>query len=214
MKGLSLLALGAFLFLSACGNVGDAPVAEAGDAVALGAAEGVELPIVAESSEIKWLGAKVTGTHDGGFNTFSGTITANGSAVTAVRIDIDMNSLWSDNDRLTGHLLTDDFFDVPNNPTAQFEATSFEPLTGTEGATHTVTGNLTMRGVTNGVTFPATITVGADGNVTAVADFIINRRLWNINYDGQQDDLIRDDVRIMFNVTAAPAPATEATPAE
>lgn len=214
MKGLSLLALGAFMFLSACGNVGDAPVAETGDAVALDAAQGVELAIVADSSKINWLGAKVTGTHDGGFNTFSGTITAAGSAVTAVRLNIDMNSLWSDNERLTGHLLTDDFFDVPNHPTAQFEATSFAPLTGVEGATHTVTGNLTMRGVTNGVTFPANITVGADGSVKAAADFIINRRLWNINYDGRQDDLISDDVRIMFNVMAAAAPAAEATPAE
>jgi len=214
MKGLSLLALGAFLFLSACGNVGDAPRAETGDAVALGAAEGVELPIVAGSSEIKWLGAKVTGTHDGGFNTFSGTVTAAGNTITAVRLDIDMNSLWSDNDRLTGHLLTDDFFDVPNHPSAQFEATSFEALTGVEGATHTVTGNLTMRGVTNGVSFPANVTINEDGSVNAVADFIINRRLWNINYDGRQDDLIRDDVRIMFNVTAAPAPATEEVVAE
>jgi polyisoprenoid-binding protein YceI len=67
-----------------------------------------------------------------------------------------------------------------------------------------VTGNLTMHGVTHGVTFPATIKV--DGNtVTARADFKISRKDWGVVYPGQPDDLISDDVRIIFDIVASKA---------
>ncbi len=207
MKNLtSLSALLALLLFTACGDVGDAPVAETGAAVDLMTAEGVELPIDKSQSSVKWLGAKVTGTHDGGFNGFDGSVTVNEGSVTGVTVLIDMNSLYSDNDDLTGHLLSADFFDAPNNPEGRFEATSFTPTPG-DSATHTVTGNLTMRGTTKSVTFPANITVTAD-RATADADFIIDRQNWGIVYEGRPDDLISDEVRIMFDIVAAPGAVT------
>ena len=54
---------------------------------------------------------------------------------------------------------------------------------GAEGATHTVTGNLKIRGVEKSVTFPAKITIGKD-SIKTTADFKINRKDWGINYAG------------------------------
>jgi polyisoprenoid-binding protein YceI len=204
MKHLtSTTALFALLLLTACGDVGDAPIAGTGAAVDLMDAQGVELPIDRSRSQVTWRGAKVTGAHDGGFNSFDGTVTVDDGAVTGVNVLIDMNSLYSDNDDLTGHLLSDDFFSAPDYPEGRFEATSFAPAPG-DSATHTVTGNLTMRGTTNSVTFPAIINITAD-QVTAQADFIIDRQQWGIVYAGRPDDLISDEVRIMFDIVAAPA---------
>ncbi len=204
MKNLtSLTALFALLLLVACGDVGDAPVAETGDAVDLMTAEGVELPIDRSQSSVSWRGAKVTGAHDGGFNGFDGTVTVDEGTVTGVNVLIDMTSLYSDNDDLTGHLMSDDFFSAPTYPEGRFEATSFTLAEG-DSATHMVTGNLTMRGTTNSVTFPANIMVSAE-RVTAVADFIIDRQNWGIVYAGKPDDLIKDEVRIMFDIVAMPA---------
>lgn len=207
---LSLLSLVALVALSACAGVGDAPEATTGEAVDVAAAEGTTLPIDTSRSEINWKAAKVTRSHDGGFHSFDGTVTVAGGNVTGANLNIDLNSIWSDTDRLTGHLKTDDFFDVAVHPEATFEASAIAP-TDSAGATHTITGNLTMHGVTKGVTFPATINV-TDGGVSATADFIINRRDWAINYDGAADDLVNDDVRILLDIFAgASAMAADST---
>ena len=64
-----------------------------------------------------------------------------------------------------------------------------------------VTGNLTLHGVTKGVTFPAEITVDGD-TLSTTAEFTINRTDWNITYKGVADDLIRDSVLLYFEIVA------------
>jgi polyisoprenoid-binding protein YceI len=129
-------------------------------------------------------------------------------AVTGVNVNIDTRSVWTDTGRLTGHLKSPDFFEVEAYPEATFEADRFESVDST-GATHLVTGNLSMHGQTHGVTFPATITVSGD-TVMATADFIINRTDWAINYKGQADDLVEENVRLLLDIVAAPAGASAA----
>lgn len=191
------------LALISCGKVGDAPEAKTDSAVAVTPATGgMTLNIDTSRSKVNWKGAKVTGAHDGGFKNYQGTITTENNEVKGVNITIDANSVWSDDEKLTGHLKSDDFFATGTHPNMTFEASKFVKVDTIPGATHMVTGNLTMRGKTNSVTFPATIQIGAD-NVSAKADFIINRKQWDIVYAGQADNLISDDVRIMFDVVAA-----------
>ena len=113
-----------------------------------------------------------------------------------------MDSTWSDNDRLTAHLKNDDFFDVPNHPISTFVVTSV----GAAGSEQTVTGNLTLRGVTRSISFPSTVRV-ADDAVTVQAEFAINRKDFNVNYAGRADDLIRDNVVIKLDLRATPGPA-------
>lgn len=194
-----MLSLAVVVF-AACGDVGDAPQAQTGDAVAISGTQGETFAIDTTRSEVTWRAAKVTRAHDGGFRLFNGSVTVNEGEVTGVQFNIDTRSIWSDTDRLTNHLMSEDFFHVENYPTATFESAEIAPIDSAD-ATHLVTGNLTMHGQTNGVTFPAAIAVD-DGAIRATADFIIDRTDWGITYTGQADDLIENDVRLMFDVVA------------
>jgi polyisoprenoid-binding protein YceI len=97
-------------------------------------------------------------------------------------------------------LKTADFFDVAKYPEANFVSTTIKPG-GENGATHTVTGNLTLHGVTKAITFPATINVTPDV-ATVDSSFSINRKDFGINYAGAADNLIRDDVVLTLHVRA------------
>ncbi|HMB94184.1 MAG TPA: YceI family protein [Rhodothermales bacterium] len=209
-----LFMLLAFVFLiAACGDVGDAPEAQTQEAVAVADMEGNGLAIDTSRSVIGWKAAKVTRAHDGGFHTFTGTISQAEGEVTGVEVNIDTRSIWSDSGRLTNHLKSEDFFDVEKYPEAQFVADQFVP-TDSAHATHLVTGNLTMNGQTQGITFPASITV-QNGSVQVAADFILDRTDWGINYTGKADDLIEHEVRMILDVATAPASSNAASsPAE
>ena len=157
-----------------------------------------------EESTIGFTGSKVTGSHDGGFKAFEGSFVLDGGQLVGEnnQIVIKMDSLWSDNDRLTGHLLGEDFFEVETYPEASFKVTA--ATQGPDKATYTLTGNFTLHGVTKTIMFPATITQEGD-NYRLVSEFVINRTDYGIVYPGRADDLIRDEVVIRLNMVAAPA---------
>jgi polyisoprenoid-binding protein YceI len=158
--------------------------------------------VIRAESTIGFVGSKVTGSHDGGFKKFAGKVSAAGGKVTAAEVKIDMDSTWSDNERLTGHLKSADFFDVPNHLTSTFTVTGVELANGT----NTVTGNLDLHGVTKSISFPAEIQV-ADDAISVKAEFAINRREFNINYAGKANDLIRDNVVLKLDIKATPGEA-------
>jgi polyisoprenoid-binding protein YceI len=202
----SLLAALAACFLAGCSdpaaNVHKTSAADPKKPASGSAATGKEFTIRAEST-IGFVGSKVTGSHNGGFKNFAGKLNvAGGQLVGMPEIKIALDSLWTDNDRLTGHLKSPDFFDVATYPVATFTATKIEPA----GAQHNVTGNLDLHGVTKSISFPAAIQV-SDAAVTVKAEFAINRKDFNINYPGRPNDLIRDNVVIKLDLTATPGPA-------
>jgi polyisoprenoid-binding protein YceI len=175
----------------------------ANNSIAAAPAKTETLVINPENSKVEFVGSKVTGRHDGGFKKFAGTIAlVNGKPEdSTVSIDIDTNSVFTDADGLTKHLMTGDFFDVATYPKASFKATKIEPDAAKGAGHYMVTGDLTLRGVTKSVTFPATITVVGD-SVAVNAEFSINRKDFNILYAGKADDLIRDDVVIKLDLKA------------
>jgi polyisoprenoid-binding protein YceI len=202
---VALVAIAALLLLSACANpAADKPKAVVGEATNTSSASpvaGEKYLITSENSKIEFIGAKVTGHHNGSFKKFSGTVDYAGQIEKSrVSITIDSSSLETDTPDLTKHLKTADFFDVAKYPEAKFESTEIKPG-GEKGASHTVTGNLTLHGVTKSVTFPATITVNP-GVITVESSFAINRKDFAINYPGKTDDLIRDDVALTLHVKA------------
>jgi polyisoprenoid-binding protein YceI len=160
------------------------------------AATGSSLVLTPETSKIEFIGSKVTGSHNGGFKAFTGTVdlTEDGKGVRAMAADIDMNSTWSDNEKLTGHLKSPDFFDVAKFPKATFVSTEIAPG-GEKDATHTVTGNFTLHGVTKSIKFPVKVAV-SDGSAKVDSEFFINRKDFGIVYPGQANNLIRDEVVI------------------
>jgi polyisoprenoid-binding protein YceI len=164
---------------------------------------GTKYVITSQNSKIEFIGSKVTGSHNGSFQKFSGEVDYAGAPENSrVSVTIDADSITTDDANLTKHLKTADFFDVAKYPTATFVSTEIKP--GGQNASHTVTGNLTLHGVTKSVTFPATISVTAD--VASVdAGFSINRKDFGISYAGAPDNLIRDDVVLKLTIRAAKA---------
>lgn len=154
-----------------------------------------------EGSSVGFVGSKVTGSHEGGFNEFAGTIEFNPADATASQIEVTIQtaSLFADDERLTGHLKDEDFFNVEAIPTATFRSSSI--VLGGEGGTHTITGALNLHGQENTISFPANVTV-TDGAVAATAEFSINRSEFGMSYPGMEDNLIRERVVIKLNINA------------
>jgi polyisoprenoid-binding protein YceI len=163
---------------------------------------GVRFDFSEAGSQIGWVGAKVTGKHEGAFGKFSGQVLLVGGDATksSVKAEIMTASISTDQEKLVGHLKSPDFFNVERFPTARFQSTRIENG-GERGATHTVTGNLELHGVTKSIRFPANISWAAD-SVTVKSEFGINRKDFGIVYPGKPDDLIKDDVLIRLNLVA------------
>ena len=164
--------------------------------------------VLKDKSKIEWVGAKVTRDHDGSFRNFDGTIEYAGTTPQKVSFDIDLTSVESDEEKLTAHLKSPDFFDVAKYPKATFVSTSLTeaPPGAPGGATHTLKGNLNLHGVEREVTVPVIAQQSAEG-VRTTSEFTINRHDWGISYKGMADDLIRDNVLIKLDLMFPPPPA-------
>jgi polyisoprenoid-binding protein YceI len=198
--------LAGLMFLSACSDPSsDKSKAVTGEAAPVtspaAAARGQKYVITPQNSQIAFVGSKVTGSHNGSFGDFSGQVDYNGTPEQShVNIKIKSDSITTDTPDLTKHLKTADFFDVAKYPEATFVSTAIK-AGGEGGASHTVTGNLTLHGVTKSVTFPATINVTPDV-ATVDSTFSINRKDFGINYAGAADNAIRDNVVLTLKIRA------------
>jgi polyisoprenoid-binding protein YceI len=204
---LSILAVALLTFACAdpAANKTKATVGNAApESAAAKPANAETLPISTENSKVEFVAAKVTRSHNGSFKKFSGTIDLvnNKPEDSRVSIDIEANSVETDEPDLTKHLQTPDFFDVAKYPKATFDSTKIEPGSNDLGRqSYMVTGNFELHGIKKAITFPATIQIAND-KVTVSAEFSINRKDWNLTYPGKADDLIRDGVVIKLNVSA------------
>ncbi len=155
-----------------------------------------------DGSKVGFVGAKITGKHPGGFKRFDGAVEVveNDLTKSRIRVDLEMGTVFTDSEKLTGHLQSPDFFGVELMPKSRFLSTAIAPQQGNK---YLVTGDLTLHGVTKSVSFPAHITM-SEAQLDAAADFTINRKDFNIVYPGKPDDLISDDVQITLEIHAKP----------
>ena len=153
---------------------------------------------ISADSTIGFTGSKITGSHSGFFEKFSGTISvADGTIVSPSSIEIDMDSTTSDSEKLTRHLKSEDFFDVAQFPTSVFSLTGIK---ATENG-HEISGQLTLHGITKNIAFNADIDI-TESEILLIAKFSIKRFDFDIVYKGRADDLIRDEVVIQLDVKA------------
>jgi len=104
----------------------------------------------------------------GRFGHYDGSIfIAENPLLSSVEVSIDMNSIDTRDDGRDAHLRSADFFEVGKYPTATFKSTS---VLHTGGTDFSVTGNLTIKGVTK----PITLDVSFEG---VVADPWGNQRV-------------------------------------
>ena len=219
MKSRSLIFVVAIVaFLAACpkSEITDKPAAEVSETSATAADTAAVQPagavtranVIKEKSKIDWVAAKVTRDHKGSFKNFDGWIEYAGTAPQKISFDIDLNSVETDTEKLTGHLKSPDFFDVAKFPKATFTSTSLTPAEANEpnGTTHMLTGTLDLHGVQKEVVIPVKAEQSAEG-VRATSEFTINRHDWGISYKGAADDLIKDNVLIKLDLMFPPPPA-------
>lgn len=198
-----------FVALAACNNdpaKGKSTAAVADPTVAAPVVTGVKYAFDQKGSKVEFVGAKITAKHEGSFKTFTGNIQLvdNDPLKSQVQAEIDAASLETvDSEKLTGHLKSADFFDVAKFPKAKFVSTAIK-AGGEKGATHTITGNLELHGVTKSITFPATVKVAGDA-VDVDAEFAINRKDFGLVYPGKPDDLIKDEVLIKLTIRSKKA---------
>jgi polyisoprenoid-binding protein YceI len=165
-------------------------------------ANGTDYRFSQAGSKVQFVGAKVTNKHEGTIDSFSGVIrlVENEPTKSSVQAELQLDSLTTDDAKLTKHLKSADFFDVSKFPKATFKSTAIK-AGGDDNASHTVTGNLELHGVTKQISFPARIKHNDEG-VQVEAEFAINRKDFGIQYPGMANDLIKDDVLILLKLHA------------
>jgi polyisoprenoid-binding protein YceI len=150
--------------------------------------------LTGDNTTVAFTGKKPDGKHEGGFKKLSGTATVTDGKLDTLKIEVDIetDSLYSDDAKLTTHLKSPDFFGVKDNPKATFKTTKMEK---TEKG-YTITGELTMLGKTKAVTMPATVAVTGD-TLTLSSEFKINKTDWGMNYGkGKIDDEVAMKVTV------------------
>lgn len=168
-----------------------------------------------KGSTLKWTGEKVTGKHFGTINIKDGSFKKEVAGFSGI-FNIDMNSIKIDdlkdagtNAKLLGHLKSDDFFSVEKFAIATFKLKGikdYSPKKGEKGK-HLVTGDLTIKGITNEISFPAEVKFD-NKSFKADANFTINRAKWDIRYgsgsffDNLGDKMIYDDIKFELKLVA------------
>jgi polyisoprenoid-binding protein YceI len=149
-----------------------------------------------DNTKVTFTGHKPDGKHEGGFKTVAGSAAVEGADVATLKIavDIDMNSTFTDDEKLTAHLKSPDFFGVKANPKSKFVSSKVEKT----DAGYTVTGKLTLNGKTKEVSFPAKIELAGD-TLKLSASFKIDRNKWDITYGKGK---VNDEVDLGVDLSA------------
>jgi len=190
--------------------------------------QAAQFQLLPESSYLTWTGTKPTGKHDGTIGISYGRFYSRndeiiGGSITFDMYDIDiLNLKGQQKDKLTNHLKSSDFFDVENHPVSNFDIAEVIPIAAdtlnndiTEdtqyelaNTTHKITGNLTLRGTTLSISFPARLNI-EPGRITAIAKFNIDRTKWGVSYWDEssletraKDKLIYNQVNVGFVLEA------------
>lgn len=144
-----------------------------------------EYTVDTQQSKLSWIGRKVSGEHSGNISISDGKLNWNGKGLTGGSFEIDMASITNTdisdetyNQQLVGHLKSDDFFATDKFPKASFVITNVKPLANNQSQ---ITGNLSLKGVSKKVQFPASVQV--QGNkLIATAKILVDRTQYNIRY--------------------------------
>lgn len=134
----------------------------------------------ASKSTVNWVGKKVTGKHEGTVNLKDGNLIFKGKKLAGGTFNVDMTSLTATDlsgeyqGKLNGHLKSEDFFGTEKFPTATL---IFKKVVAKTANVYTVTGDLTIKGKTNPITFDLATTKD-----TAATSLKIDRTKYDIKY--------------------------------
>lgn len=207
MKSISFfaLALALFsLFLVGCSSMeqADTPNESLNTSTEAVSPDG-QYVLVPSKSTMKWEGGKITDSHDGVIQISEGELTVQNNKLSGNFV-VDMNTIQTTDgagEGLDKHLKNEDFFDVGNHPTAKFVITGSEKKKNF----YSLTGDLTIKGITHPITFDTTFTEQGEA-LRAQADFTIDRTLWDIRYGSGKffenlgDKAIKDEIEFKLDL--------------
>lgn len=187
----------------------DAPVVELGteddetidETSATTPSDSTMIELTPENTQIGFVGTHIVeegpdpDARSGQFEAFQGTATMTEGMLSKIAVEIETSSLQTENEKLTGHLKSPDFFDVREHPNASFTSTSIEPAADGEV---NITGDLTLLGNTKTISFPAT--VSTDGGFELNAEFTIDRTEFGMDYGV---DKVEKTVTMTIGITSS-----------
>lgn len=153
-------------------------------AMAFTTAKTVEYKLDNSKSKVTWIGKKVTGEHTGNINVSDGTLITDGTNVTGGTFNIDMTSITCTDlkdgmdQKLVGHLKSDDFFSVDKHPKSTLVIKS---VSAAGNDKYNIKGDLTIKGITHPIEFPAFIKVSKK-LIAAKAEITVDRTKYDIKY--------------------------------
>ncbi|OGX84677.1 YceI family protein [Hymenobacter glacialis] len=167
-------------------------------------------------STLGWEGKAVTHGHNGTMQFTNGELLVKGNAIVGGTVTVDMKTLNATDikdaetqGKFVGHMSSNQFFDVANNPISTFKILSVTPLKGAakNADNATIAGDMTIKGVTQRISFPAK--VGVKGGVAAATGKVtIDRTKFGLTTmskslpDTIADKAIYDDFDLTFNIIA------------
>ncbi len=171
-----------------------------------------------EKSVLNWKGKKLVGyAHVGTLKLSKAELVVDGLNIQKSFFEIDMNSLLDDNAMkdpnnvdLTKHLKGEDFFYVEKYPFSSIKITGAQPIVDNPDAgdrNYILTGDLTIRGITHKIGFPATILV-KDNLFEMKATIVFDRSKWDVKFgsgsffDNLGDNMISDDIEVNVELIA------------
>ncbi len=169
------------------------------------------LEVNVSTSNVKWIGAKIGGSHNGSITLTKGVLDMEKGLLKGGSFVIDMRTISCEDlqgkykGKLEDHLKSDDFFSVETFPSASFIITKSVPQG--PGA-YDVEGDLTIKGITKSIKFPALVEE-TDGGYIATADITVDRSEYDVKhrsssfFDGLGDRVIYDEFTLAVNLTAS-----------
>jgi K(+)-stimulated pyrophosphate-energized sodium pump len=163
---------------------------------------------VSDSCTLVWTGKKAVGSHTGAIKITAGNIKLDSNMISGEFV-IDMKSITCTditdstyNKDFVGHMMADDFFGVAANPTAKISLMKIAALD--DKSNYLITADLTIKSITNEITFPAHIVTEA-GRMSVSADIVIDRTRWGIIYNSPTagalgDKFIYDNFNLAVNL--------------
>jgi polyisoprenoid-binding protein YceI len=178
-----------------------APAIQAGAGAEPSAVGSRVVPLSAANTRVTFVGTAGPTSHEGGFDQLSGgwSLATEDPKDSRLSVQIETASVRTRIGLMTTHLKREDFFDVKQFPTATFSSTRIEPQTGPAGTNYQVTGNFTIHGVTQAMTFPARIAITSEA-VSLDARLIFSQTAFGMAKSAEKT---RDEVPVTISVNAS-----------
>jgi len=217
-RNLFLIATLAIFMLTSCSTETEKPTVETSEAeqavVTEETSEATAIPLNTGESSLTWNGYKaiVDTAHEGTLNIAGGNFLIEDNELVGGSFTLDMTTIENNDldggrkEGLENHLNSEEFFNTADFQEGSFEVTQVTPIQET-GATHQISGNLTLKEISKNITFKANLEGLDTEEITSTADFNINRQDWNLGHsddqsiiEQMQDNALQNEIRIRLNL--------------